>query len=230
LGALLAIWTFAPLNTVAAVGVNVIVKVADCPGVRIVPAETPLVVTPVPVIVTPEMVMFEFPLLFSVDTSETLLPTETVLKFKLAGFAPSCTVAAEPLPDRGIVSEEGAPLVTSVMDPLTAADVVGVKLALKATLPPAGIVVAVERPEMLNPAPGGVTCENVKVELPPFCSVMACELLLPFATVPKLMLAGVAEICACRPVPVRGIVTGEFEALLVIVKVPVTALSDKGAN
>jgi hypothetical protein len=32
------------------------------------------------------------------------------------------------------------------------------------------------------------------------------------------------------PVPDRGIVSGELEALLVTVKIPVTALSDKGAN
>jgi hypothetical protein len=195
----------------------------------------PAIVNAAPLIVTVEMLTGAVPVLFKLTLCVPTLPTAMFPKLRLVVTVDSepevgFTRTAEPVPDRGIVSEEGAPLVTSVMDPLTAADVVGVKLALKATLPPAGIVVAVERPEMLNPAPGGVTCENVKVELPPFCSVMACELLLPFATVPKLMLAGVAEICACRPVPVRGIVTGEFEALLVIVKVPVTALSDKGAN
>jgi hypothetical protein len=230
LGALLAILTLAAVNTIALVGVNVTVNVADCWGVRIVPAETPLVVTPPPVIVTPEMVMFEFPVLVSVEVSELLLPTEMVLKLKLVGFTPSCTVEAEPLPDRAIASDAGAPLVASVIDPFTAAVEVGVKIALKATLPPAGMVVAVDRPEMLNPAPGGVTCENVRVWLPPFWSVMVCELLLPFTTVPKLTLAGVAEICAWRPVPESGIVSGEFAASLVTVKVPVTALSDKGVN
>jgi hypothetical protein len=140
------------------------------------------------------------------------------------------TFTAEPAPDRGIVSVEGVPLVTSVIDPLTLAVEVGAKIALKATVPPAGMVVAVDRPEILNPAPGGVTCENVRVWLPPFWSVMVCELVFPFATVPKLTLAGVAVTCPWRPVPESGIVSGEFAALLVIVKLPVTALSDKGAN
>jgi hypothetical protein len=227
---LLAILTFAPVNTIAAVGVNVIVKTADCWGARIMPAESPLVVTPAPVAVTLEMVMFEFPLLVRVEDSEVLLPTEIVLKFRLVGAAPSCTVDAPPVPDRAIVSDAGAPLVASVMDPFTAAVVVGVKIALKATLPPAGMVVAVDRPEIVNPAPGGVTFENVRVELPPFCSVMVCELLVPFTTVPKLTLAGIAEICAWSPVPASGIVSGEFEASLVTVKVPVTELSDNGVN
>jgi hypothetical protein len=195
-----------------------------------VPAETPLVVTPVPVTVTLEMVMFEFPPLVRVELSETLLPTEIVLKFRLVGAAPSCTVDADPVPDNGIASDAGAPLVASVIDPVTVAVVVGVKIALNATLPPAGMVVAVDRPEIVNPAPGGVTFENVRVELPPFCSVMVCELLVPLTTLPKLTLAGIAEICAWRPVPDRGIVSGEFDASLVTVKVPVTALSDKGVN
>src|ERR1700723_4265626 len=140
------------------------------------------------------MVMFEFPPLVRVELSETLLPTEIVLNFRLVGAAPSCTVDADPVPDSGIASDAGAPLVASVIDPFTVAVVVGVKMALKATLPPAGMVVAVDRPEIVNPAPGGATCENVRVELPPFCSVMVCEVLVPFTTVPKLTRAGIAEI------------------------------------
>jgi hypothetical protein len=196
-----------------------------------VPPEIPLAVSPEPpVIVTPEMLMFEFPLFVTVDVSELLLPTVTVLKFKLVGLAPSCKMGAEPAPVRLITRDEGVPFVASVMDPLMVAVEVGVKIALKATPPPAGMVVAVERPVILNPAPGGVTCENVRVELPPFWRVMVCELLVPFTTVPKLTLAGVAEICAWVPVPESGIVSGEFEALLVTVRVPVTAPSDFGAN
>ncbi len=228
---LLAIMTLALVSTTAVVGANVTITVADCPGVSIVPLEIPLAVSPdPPEIVTPEMLTFEFPLFVSVDVSELLLPILTVLKFKLVGLAASCKVAAELVPDRLITSDEGAPFVTRVMDPLTAAVEVGVKITLKATLPPAGICVEVERPVMLKLFPGGVTCEKVSVELPPFWSVMVCELLVPLTTLPKLALVGLAEICAWVPVPESGIVSGEFEALLVIVKLPVTAISDVGAN
>src|SRR5271154_3676428 len=130
------------------------------------------------------MSMFEFPLFVKADVSELLLPSKTVLKFRLVGLAASCDIAAEPTPDRLITSDEGAPFVASVMEPLTVAVEVGVKIALKATLPPAGICVEVERPVMLKPFLGGVTCEKVSVELPPFWSVMVCELLVPFTTLP----------------------------------------------
>jgi hypothetical protein len=169
---LLAIRTLAPVSTVAAVGANVTVTVADWPGIRIVPAETPLAVSPVPVAapvtVMPEMLMFEFPPFVSVDVSELLLPTWTVLKLKLVGFAPNCTVAVDPAPDRVITSDEGVPFVASVTDPLTVAVEPGVKITLKATLPPAEITVEVEIPVMVNPVPDGVTCENVRGELPVF--------------------------------------------------------------
>ena len=153
-----------------------------------------------------------------------------MLKLKLVGFAPSCTVAVEPAPDRVITNEEGVPFVASVTDPLAVAVEPGVKITLKVTLPPGGITVEVEIPVMVKPVPDGVTCENVRGELPVFWSVMVCELLVPLTTVPKLTLEGVAERCACVPVPESGIVSGESEASLVIVKVAVAALSDFGAN
>jgi len=228
---LLTILTLAPVSTTAVVGANVTVTVADCPGVNIVPLEIPLAVSPdPPEIVTPEILMFEFPPFVSVEVSDLLLPTLTALKFKLVGLAASCRVAAEPVPDRLMTSDEGVPFVARVIDPLTVAVEVGVKIALKATLPPAGICVAVERPVMLKPFTAGVTCEKVSVELPPFWRVMVCELLVPFTTLPKLTLVGFAEICAWVPVPESGIVSGEFEALLVIVKLAATAVSDVGAN
>jgi hypothetical protein len=195
-----------------------------------VPIETPLAVTFVPVTVTPEMSMFEFPTFVSVDVSEALLPTETVLKFKLAGFAPSCTVAVEPAPTISITNVEGTPFVASVTEPLMVAVEVGAKLASNVALPPAGITVEVESPATLYPAPAVVTRENVSGPLPPFRSKMVCELPVPWTTLPKLTLEGVAEICAWVPVPERGTVSGEFEASLVIVKEPVSATSVFGAN
>lgn len=69
-------------------------------------------------------------------------------------------------------------------------------MALNVMLPPAEIVVEVERPVMLNPVPETVTCENVRVALPAFLSVIVCELFVPVVTLPKLTLDGVAEICA----------------------------------
>ena len=42
---------------------------------------------PAPVAVAPEIVIFEFPVFVSVTFSDVLLPSLTVLKFKLDGLA-----------------------------------------------------------------------------------------------------------------------------------------------
>jgi hypothetical protein len=194
--ALLAIWTLAPVRAPAVVGANVTVKVADCPGVKIVAPEIPVAVSPAPTTVTPETLMVEFPLFVSVDVSDLLAPIETVLRFRLVGLAPSSAAAAEPVPVRLMTSGEGWPGITSVTEPMMVAAEVGVKTALKVTLPAGAIVVDADRPVMLNPAPAGVTCEKVRVALPLFLSRMGCEFVVPVTTLAKVTLAGVAEI-AC---------------------------------
>jgi len=77
---------------------------------------------------------------------EELLPSFTFPKLKLDGLTPSVKVAVAPVPDKLITSGDGVPFVVSVMLPLTAVPEDGVKTALKVVLPPAAIVVDVERP------------------------------------------------------------------------------------
>ena len=110
------------------------------------PLGMPLALNPAPVTVTPEIVMFELPLLVIDVVKEELLPSFTFPKLKLVGFAPIKKVAADPVPDKLITSGEGVPLVVRVMLPLTVDAEDGVKTALKVVLPPAAIVVDVERP------------------------------------------------------------------------------------
>ena len=71
----------------AVVGAKVTFKVAVWLGVSVVPDETPLALNPAPVSVTPEIVIFEFPLFVSVTFSELLLPTLVFAKVKVAGLA-----------------------------------------------------------------------------------------------------------------------------------------------
>lgn len=129
-----------------------------------------------------------------------------------------------------ITSGEGAPFVVRVIEPLIAAEDAGAKIALNVVLPPAAMVVDVERPVWLIPEPATVTCENVNVELPLFLRVTCAELLLPTATFPKLTLAGLDEICACVPVPLSEMPRAESEALLLTVKVPESFVDEVGAN
>jgi hypothetical protein len=193
--ALLEIFTFAPVTAPALVGENVTVSVAVCPGVSIMPFETPLALNPAPVTVTPDTVMVEFPVFVRIDESWLELFTFTVPKLKLVGFADSTFVAAIAVPVKLIVNGEGVPFVDSVIDPLTGVVEVGVKTALNDTLPPAAIVVDVVRPVIDIPVPVTEMFENVSVAVPLLVSVMGCELLLPTTTFVKVALVGEAEIC-----------------------------------
>jgi hypothetical protein len=174
--------------------------------------------------------MFDCPLFVNVLVSELLLSSSTFPKARLAGLAPSDTVAAWPVPERLITSEEGVPLVVSAIDPFDVEGDEGPKVALNVALPPAAIVVNVLSPVWLNPAPVTLICENVSVVFPLFVSMIGCELVFPSVTAPKATLEGFAEICACRPVPLNAIVTGEIETLLVIEMLPKAVPPAVGAN
>ncbi len=72
-----------PVTPPVAAGAKVTVTVTTCAGVMIWPLETPLAVRPAPEIVTLETVMLLLPELVKVMPRELLLPTVTLLKFKL---------------------------------------------------------------------------------------------------------------------------------------------------
>jgi hypothetical protein len=91
--ALLAILTLAPLTAPPEVGANVTVSVADCPGVRTVPLGMPLELNPAPLVVTVEIVTFEFPLFVTEVVRDVLLASNTLPKGRLVGLAPSSMVA-----------------------------------------------------------------------------------------------------------------------------------------
>jgi hypothetical protein len=96
-------------------------------GVSVTPDETPLVLNPAPVSVTPEIVIFEFPLFVSVTLSELLLPTLMFPNVRLVGLALSEYVAATPVPLNPIKRGEFGALLTSETEPLTAPAEVGEK-------------------------------------------------------------------------------------------------------
>ena len=78
----------------------------------VVPA-TPLALKPAPEAVALEIVIFEFPVFVSVTFSDDLLPSLTLLKFKLDGFALKSWVAVWPVPLRAIEIGEFGALLTS---------------------------------------------------------------------------------------------------------------------
>jgi hypothetical protein len=79
--ALLATETL-PVTFPVPAGAKVAVKVAACPGARMVPEETPVALNPAPETVTLEIVTLEFPAFVSVTVLATSLDTFTLPKLK----------------------------------------------------------------------------------------------------------------------------------------------------
>ncbi len=103
-------------------------------------------------------------------------------------------------------------------------------MTVKVAFWPAASVVGRERPLALKPVPVTLACETVAGEVPVLLRVTVCELLPFTATVPKLMLAGLAESSTVTPFPARETVVGELEASLTSVILPVTLPAAWGAK
>jgi hypothetical protein len=184
----------------------------------------------VPVAFTEEMVTFAFPLFVRITLSEVVVPSFTLPKLKFTGFAPNSTLGATPVPLNAIVSDEVGALLASVTDPETPPGVDGVKTTLNVAVFPAETVNGALNPEVLKPVPATLACEIVRLALPPFETVMVCELLLPTTTLPKAALDGAAAICACVPVPLNAIVMGEPGALLANEMFPLATPAEDGVK
>ena len=114
---------------------------------------------------------------------------------------------------------------------LAAPVVAGLKVTVKETLWAAGMVTGSDSPPTLNTelfvlAPVTVTLAPLAVSIPD-------ELpLVPTTTLPRSMLVGVTASCptAAVPVPDKGMVRVGFEALDVMVRLPLALPADDGAN
>lgn len=91
-----------PLAAAAVEGANVTLKLALCPAAKVKGAAMPLNVNPVPVTLTCEIVTLEPPVLVIVSGSDWLLPTVTLPKLSVVGFAPKLP-GVTPVPVSGIV-------------------------------------------------------------------------------------------------------------------------------
>ena len=109
--------------------------------------------------------------------------------------------------------------------------VTGLKVTVKETLWPAGMVTGSDSPPTLNTelfvfAPVTVTLAPVAVSSPD-------ELpLVPTTTLPRSMVVGLTASCptAAVPVPDKGIVRVGFEASDVMMRFPLALPADDGAN
>jgi hypothetical protein len=78
-----------PDTVFGTVGAKVTLKVVLCPAVKVSVGVRPLVLNSAPVTVTLEIVTFEFPVFVRVTGNVLLLPTLTLPKLRLVGFAAS---------------------------------------------------------------------------------------------------------------------------------------------
>jgi len=140
------------------------------------------------------MLTLELPVLVRVTLCVMLLPTDTLPKLRLVGLAESCSVAATPLPLRGIAVGEPGALLTSETLPVTLPAPAGAKATLKFVLCPGVKVKGSVSPLVAKPLPETVACETDRFAVPAFFSVIVCVFLVPTTTFPKLTLAGTTEI------------------------------------
>ncbi len=126
--ALLVTVTLAPVTVPPADGANLTFSVAVFPGVTIWPDETPLAVKPAPVMVTFDIVTFEFPALVKITDKVALLPTLTLGKFRLVWLALRISVAAFTAKVAALLVAVPVALVTFTVNsaPLSAFAVAGV--------------------------------------------------------------------------------------------------------
>jgi hypothetical protein len=183
----------------------------------------------VPEAVSAEIVSERLPVLPSVIVCEPLLPTGTLPKLTLVGFAVSEDWT--PVPVIPIVVGDEAALLVINMLPAGLPVAPGANFAVIVEVPPAAIEIGSVNPLAEYPVPEAVTAEMVRVAFPGLLNVIVCEELPPTATFPNVTLAGLAVIWGAdtTPVPVSVIVAGEFVALLVTVTVPDPLTPDVGA-
>jgi hypothetical protein len=214
----------------AVVGANCAMKLVLWLAPRVNGVESPSAVKPLPVALTAEIVALVLPLFVSVIVCWPLLPTETFPNETLPGLAVNVELVVTPLPTRVTLCGEVGALSVRVMLPVAAPAAVGANCTLNETDWPPVSVFGKESPLMPKPFPATVARLMTIFVVPVFVSLMFCVLLCPTVTFPKLTAGGATAKPVCVPVPLNVIVSGELDALLMAVMLPVIAPAVVGAN
>jgi hypothetical protein len=192
--------------------------------------DSPVALNPVPLALIAEIVALAFPVFVKVINCWPLLPVVTFPNATLPGLAINVELVVTPVPTMLTTWGEPGALSVKVMLPVPAPADVGANCALKERLCPAVKVVGRESPLIPKPVPATVARLIVRLELPLFISLTLWVPLCPTTTFPNVKADGVIAKPVCVAVPVMEITSGELEASLTIVKLPVTAPADVGAN
>jgi hypothetical protein len=171
------------------------------------------------------------PLAVKLPEALPLVPTTTLPRFKVVGLTVSCPTAALPVPESGIVRLGLEAFEVTVTLPLALPAEAGVNMTVKLALWPDVRVTGVEMPLKLNPVPLIATCEIVTLAPPVLVTVSNRDWLLPTVTLPKLRLVGFdPNVPGATPEPDNGIFRLGFEALEVILTLPLALPAEAGVN
>ena len=141
-------------------------------------------------VIEPELLLF-----VSVTFCVLLVPTVALPKFSEVGLVDSCRLGATAVPlSATAVGDAGALLARDKL-PLTLPELAGANVTVIAAELPAGIVIGSGKLLVLKPAPVTLAAVMDKPALPLFETATDWFPLPPTATLSKVRLVGVTEIC-----------------------------------
>jgi hypothetical protein len=180
-----------PLTAPLALGLKATVKDVLWPAFRVTGNARPLKLNPEPLAVAADIWRVVPPVLVRVSVSDFEVPTCTLPKATLVGFADRDPCTA-PVPERGMLRLGFAPFEVIFTLPLAAPLVVGEKSTEKDVLWPAAKVKPAASPLKLNPVPLAEAAEIVTLAPPELVRVPVSDFEVPICTFPKLKLVGFA--------------------------------------
>ena len=154
-----------PLAAPAVVGAKMALNVADCPALRVRGKFGPVKLNPLPEAAALDTVTDAPPVFVTATETVLLLPTVTLPKLALAGFAVR-EPGASAVPESAMLKGETDASETIASVPLAAPAVAGAKPTLKVTLWLVASVTGTVSPLREKPVPLAFACEMV-TELPP---------------------------------------------------------------
>ena len=217
-----------PLAEPALVGEKVTVNVTLWFEVSVVGSVNPLTENAAPVTLAWDRVAGDPPVFVNVSDLPLLLPTWTLPKERVVGFA-AIVAGVTPVPVSGILRLGFDPLEVMLMLPLAAPLAVGANSTVNVVLCPAFNVTGRVKPLRLNPLPLAVAAEMVRAVPPVLVKVSDLLELVPTCTLPKARLAGFAVSCPTAT-PVPEIERTTLPALVEKVTLPVKFPAPVGAN
>lgn len=178
-----------PLAPPLALGAKRTVNDVVPPEAKVKGNVSPLKLKPVPFAVAAEIVRLDPPVFVSVSVKFEPLPTSTLPKARLVGFAASVP-AVTPVPESGMLRLESEPVDVMLTLPVTAPATVGEKSTVNDVLWPAVNVRGNVSPLKLNPVPLAVAAVIVRLVPPELVRLPVIDFEVPSCTFPKLKLDG----------------------------------------